>query len=114
MKYLFVIFFCVVVELTSSRHVRFPNGLELWIQKVDVFEINEYGQEVPQHNYEDEEPLIDIRSAFPSIPDSVPVWGQKPYYDTGKIKGLGGYAGLSGSHCPKGKRVGSKCIVPVK
>ncbi|PZC76462.1 hypothetical protein B5X24_HaOG204524 [Helicoverpa armigera] len=113
MKYLSVIFLGVVIELTSSRYIRFPSGLEVWIQKVKVYEVNEYGQEIhPHNNYDDEEPLIDIRSAYPSNPGK-PGWPQKPF-GTGNIIGSSAYGGISGDHCPTGRRVGNKCIVPDK
>ena len=66
MKYLCALLFCVVIlDLVNchTQYFRYPSGVQVWVQKVKVIEVDEYGNEIPSLDDTDYEnqPGIDVR-----------------------------------------------------
>ncbi|PZC76460.1 hypothetical protein B5X24_HaOG204522 [Helicoverpa armigera] len=105
---------CIIFERSCCRHVTYPSGEQVWVQKVKVIEVNEHGHEVLSPSYGDFEiPDFDVRTpALRWNQPKVVVWVEKvegyELYEKPKLEVY--YAAVDARHCPGGVRVGGKCV----
>lgn len=97
MKFLCVVLSCILVsDLMHCQYFTYPSGVQVWMQQVNVAEVNEYGEEVPSlHNIE-LLTAIRLQNTLPSNTRN---------NDLRAISDLrpGNYA-VSGKYCPDGVR----------
>uniref|UniRef100_A0A2A4IVP4 Uncharacterized protein n=1 Tax=Heliothis virescens TaxID=7102 RepID=A0A2A4IVP4_HELVI len=83
---------CIALELSCCGYVAYPSGVQVWLQRADVIEVDEDGQEVLHYASGDlEMPDFDI-----STPNGYDVTPENSIADA--------------AYCPDGVRVGDKCV----
>ncbi|KAH9634761.1 hypothetical protein HF086_013621 [Spodoptera exigua] len=80
MKIILVLFVGVVLVGTAwCRYTRYPSGVQVWVQKVKVFEVSESGEIInpePDNNDVDDSSDIDVRFGSIVPMNYMPVWVQ--------------------------------------
>lgn len=127
MKNILVLLMCaVLVGAAWGRYTRYPSGVQVWVQKVKVFEVSKTGQVIDSrpNNYQDDEdaPNIDVRfgSELPmnNRRNNVQVWvqnvpatrifSQRVYpnqYPNNKPQ----HSAFDATKCPASVKVGNVC-----
>lgn len=75
MRNLFVVLVCsLMLHLANCQYFRYPSGVQVWVQKVEVIEVNERGEEITYNgvavhpvNRDEEQLPNSITEDFPDI-----------------------------------------------